>query len=270
MSKTDKSELEALIRCTEKKSDRTKTVNAGFIPAQVYGKGFKNLSVAVDPKKFTKIVTGSAGRNVIISLHVSEGDKVRTVPVLTHVIQRDPMSDRIIHVDFMHVEMKKELKTKVKLELVGIPAGVKDDGGILVHGLREVEVKCLPTAIPEKFQIDVSSLKIGDTLHVSDLKAMEGVEIISSKEETLAHISPPAKEEEIAPAAPVSAAEVPSEKGAPVLGEVAPAEGGKKEEKKAPAAAPGAAPAKGTAPAAPAVAPAKGAAPAAPAKPEKK
>ena len=268
MAKTDKTDLEASLRGNEKKSDKTALRNSGLIPAVIYGKGFKNLIVSVDPKKLNKLITGSLGRNIIISLNIAEGDKVKTVPVLTHVIQRDPMSDRIIHVDFMHVEMKKELKTKVKLELVGVATGVKDDGGILVPGLREIEVKCLPTAIPEKFTIDVSAMKINDTLHVSDLKAMEGVEIISPKEETLVHISPPAKEEELAPAAPISAAEVPSEKGAPVAVEVPAAEGGKKEEKKAPAAAPGAAPAKGAAPAQ--AAPAKGAAPAAPAKPEKK
>jgi large subunit ribosomal protein L25 len=269
-----KAELDAKLREAIKGSEKTALKEAGFIPAVVYGKGFKNVSVAVDAKKLGKLISGEAGRNVIISLALHEGEKVRTIPVLTHEIERDIFSDRIKHVDFLHVEMKKEIKAKIKLELKGISVGVKEYGGIMVHGLREIEVKCLPTDIPDKFELDVTALKIGDTLHVSDIAVKAGVEIITPATETLVHISQPVKEEELlAPAAAVSAADIPSEKGAAFPTEVAAAPAGKpgaEAKKGEKAAATGQAPAagaKGTSPAAPA----KGAAPAAPtAKPEKK
>ena len=127
--------------------------------------------------------------------------------------------------------MEEEIKTKVPIELIGEAVGVKEHEGIMVHGLREVEVKCLPGEIPGKFEVDVSSMKINDALHISDLKAPKGVEILSSLEETVVYISPPTKEEELAPVEEVPAAEVPSEMGA--APEEVPAASEKAAEKKA-------------------------------------
>ena len=274
----EKAELEAKLR-GKIGSEIGAIRNSGMAPAIVYGKGIKNLMVSIELKKLEKTIGGEAGRNIIISLKVAEGDKVKTIPVLTQDIQRDPLTSRIIHVDFLRVDMEKKIKTRVPLELVGISIGVKEEEGILIHGLREVEVKCLPTDIPDKLTIDVSPLKIGDSLHVSDIKASKDIEIVSAGTETIVHISAPAKEEELAPAPTISAAEVPSEKGAPALAvEGAPAEG-KKAEKGAPGAGPSAAaPGKAAAPAATGkaaapAAPGKAPAPAAPAsgkQPEKK
>ncbi len=229
----EKAELEAKLRQGSKKSDRTLLKTTGQVPAIVYGKGIENSKISIDLKKLRKIIGGEAGRNVIISLKISDEGKSKAIPVLTHNIQRYALTGEIIHVDFLRIDMEKEVKTKVHIELVGEPIGVREHDGILIHGFREVEVKCLPADIPDKFEIDVSSLKIGDTFHVSDLKAKKGVEILSSMEETIVYISPPAKEEEIAPPPEVVAAEVPSEMGAPPEG-VPPPEEKKAEEEKAP------------------------------------
>ncbi len=95
--------------------------------------------------------------------------------------------------------MDEAIKTKVPVELIGLPIGVKDGGGVLVHGLREIEVKCLPGDIPDKFEIEVSALEINNSLHVSDLKISKKIEVLVPLEEMVANVSPPTKEEEVAP-----------------------------------------------------------------------
>jgi len=221
-----KADLEVKARENLNKPTAKQLRAKGSVPAIIYGVGIKNIPVIVDPKKLEKIIGGEAGRNVIISLKVDDGAKHKAIPVLMHDLQRDIFTDCITHVDFLRIDMEKEIKAKVHVEITGISIGVKEHEGILVAGLREVEVKCLPTDIPNKFVVDVTPLDVNGTLHVSDLRVPEGVEILSSPDETLAHISPPAKEEELAPAPEIAAADVPSEKGAP--GEEVPVEGEKK------------------------------------------
>ncbi len=236
-----KVELEAKKR--EQLGKQLKKLKAqDLIPAVVYGKKIKSLPIFIDRKNFIKeILRSEAGMNAIITLKIAD-EKGKGLAVLTHEVQRDALTDNIIHVDFRHISMDEAIKTKVKVELTGIPIGVKDDGGVLIHGLREIEVKCLPGDIPDKFEIDVSELKINDSLHVSDLKQISKVEILTNPSEMVANCSPPTKEE--VEAAPLP---TPEEAAAAAAGaEVA-------EEEVKEKSAPGAAPAK----AAPGAAPAK-------------
>jgi large subunit ribosomal protein L25 len=141
----------------------------GLVPAVVYGKKIKALALAIDSKSFVKqILRSEAGRNAIVTLKVT-GGKAKDIAVLTQEVQLNPLTDEILHIDFRHIVMDEAIRTKVRVELTGTPAGVKETGGVLVHGLREVEVECLPGNIPDKFVIDVSALNINDSLHVSDL-----------------------------------------------------------------------------------------------------
>jgi len=203
----------------------------------------------VDGKKFKKLISQKAGKNVIINLKID----TKSLPVLAHDIQINAINDKILHIDFYQVNMKEEIKTRVPVVLKGESQGVKLDGGILVHGIRDVEIKCLPNNIPDKFEIDVTPLKIGNSLHVSDLKLAKDITVLTLPTEILVSISAPSKEEEVV--APITAPEVTGQT-VPVAGAV-PA---------APGAAPAAAPAKGAAaPAKGAPAPATAAAPAKPA-----
>ena len=258
----EKVELEAKKR---EKVGTTRSRNSritGLIPAVVYGKGMESIAIEIDHKKFLKIISSKAGRNVIITLNISSDGKSQSVPVLTHDIQINHINDSIIHVDFYKVKMEEEIKTKIPVVLTGESIGVKLDGGILVHGLREIEIKCLPANIPNQFVIDISILKIGNSLHVSDLKIGKEVTVVTLPTEILVTIAAPSKEEEVA--APIVAPEVtgqavpaaaapgaPGAPAAPAGKEAAPAKG--KE----------AAPAKGkeAAPAAKEAAPSKAAAP---------
>lgn len=180
---------------------KAKKVRAqGLVPAVVYGRKFKAASVSVGLKEFDKkVLQSGSGLNLIFTLKLAEDGKDKSVPVITYGIQRNPLTDEIIHLDFKHVVMDEAIKTKIPVELVGLPMGVKEGEGVLVHGLREVEVKCLPGDIPDKFEIDVSTLEINQSLHVSDLKASKKVEILAPLEDMVAVVSPPTKEEEVVP-----------------------------------------------------------------------
>ncbi|MEA3493198.1 MAG: 50S ribosomal protein L25 [Candidatus Margulisiibacteriota bacterium] len=214
----------------------------GLIPAVVYGRKFKAMAISVDNKEFIKkIIKSEAGHNLIFTLKISDDGVKKDIPVITHSVQQNPMTDDIIHLDFMHVVMDEAIKTEVPVELLGVPIGVKEDGGVLVHGLREIEVKCLPGDIPDKYELDVTVLKVNDSLHVSDIKLSNKIEILTSEGEMLASVSSPTKEEEEAPppATPEEAVAATAE------GEDAVADEQVKEK-----AAPGAAPAKAEKPAA--------------------
>ena len=232
----EKIELEAKKRETAGK-DLKKSRQAGLIPAVVYGKKIKPLSIAVDRKLFIKnILRSEAGMNAIVTLKVA-GEKQKEIAALTHAIQRNPLTDEIIHIDFRHIVMDEAIKTRVRVELTGTPIGVKESGGVLVHGLREVEVECLPTDIPDNFTIDVAGLAINDSLHVSDLPKIAKVKILTNPTEMIANCSPPTKEEEVA--APVPTPEEVAAAGA--AGETAKEVADEQVKEKA---APGAAPVK--------------------------
>ncbi len=188
--------LEASIRSEKSK----KVLNRGFIPGVVYGQGMEPISVEVDKKKFSSLFSKGGNKNALISLVVKDAKGSQTIPVLAHDLQTDFMTDQLMHVDFLKINMQEEIKTKVAIEFVGEPEGVKLEGGILVHSLRQLEVKCLPGNIPDKITVDVSSLKIGESIHVSGILAPEGVTIITPKDEPVAIVSAPT-EEEAAPAA---------------------------------------------------------------------
>jgi len=198
--------MEKIILEAEKREELGKRVSKlrkqGLIPAIVYGRKISPLPIAIDKKTFIKnVLSTEAGMNAIVALKV-KGESKKELSVLTHQVERDPLSGEILHVDFRHIVMDEAIRTKVPIELVGVAEGVKDGGGVLVHGLREVEVECLPADIPDKFEVDVSSLKIGDSLHVSDIPMVAKVKILSNPTEMIANCSPPTKEEVVAPAVP--------------------------------------------------------------------
>ncbi|MDI6731494.1 MAG: 50S ribosomal protein L25 [Candidatus Margulisbacteria bacterium] len=215
-----------------KQSDKVR--RSGFIPAVVYGSKFSATPVAVDAQEFTKkILRSESGTNLIFNLVIENGKNAQTVPVITYALQRNPVTDDIIHIDFKHIVMDEKIKAKIPVELVGIPIGVKDENGVLVHGLREIEIRCFPGDLPDKYTVDASNLKINDSLQVSDLPVSNKIEIISSQNELIASVTLPTKEEEVAAPAPVL---TPEEAAAAEAGAAAAEESVK--EKAAPGAAP--------------------------------
>ena len=178
---------------------------AGRIPAIYYGRGEQPISLTVNAKEVETLIHGSAGANVIVDLMVA-GAAAADRKALIREIQRDPVQGNILHLDLQHISLTEKITVEVPIELIGIPTGVKDGGGILEHVLREVEVECLPTDIPAHLEADVTMLNIGDSLHVSDLKA-ERVTILTEADRPIATVVPPTILEEAAPAPEEAAAE---------------------------------------------------------------
>ena len=178
---------------------------AGRIPAIYYGRGEHPIALTVNAKEVETLIHGAATANVIVDLTVA-GAAAADRKALIREIQRDPVQGNILHLDLQHISLTEKITVEVPIELIGIPTGVKDGGGILEHVLRVVEVECLPTDIPAHLEADVTMLNIGDSLHVSDLKA-ERVTILTEADRPIATVVPPTILEEAAPATEEAAAE---------------------------------------------------------------
>jgi large subunit ribosomal protein L25 len=165
---------------------------AGRIPAVVYGREAETKALSVDPSALQRLLQRSgAGMNTLIELSVE--DTSRTV--LVKELQRDPVRGRPLHVDFYLIELDQTVEVSVPIHLVGRPQGV-EEGGILDHPLREIELECLPQAIPESVDVDVSALDIGDSIHVRDLALPEGVSVQTDENLAVASVVAPAVVEE--------------------------------------------------------------------------
>lgn len=152
----------------------------GMIPANVYKGGKAATSLTVSNVVLKEILHTKAGENALITLKISEADvSLKDRTVLIKEIQRHPVSDNILHVDFNEISLTEMLKVNVPLVAKGEAIGVKIDGGILEHVLRELTVECLPTAIPEKIEISVTDLKIGGHILVKDISVPEGVKVLN-------------------------------------------------------------------------------------------
>ena len=205
--------IEARKRTGTGKEKAKKLRKKGLIPAVVYGPGDEPLPLEINAQSLNTILREGKGENVIITLNIDGGQNDKKV--LIREIQHDPVLGDILHVDFQHVLLTKKITVKVPVHLVGIPIGVSKDGGILQYVLRELEVECLPTDIPEKVEFDVSNLKIGDSIHVKDAK-LEKATILSDAEGSIVTVVPPTifKEEVVPAAAEVTEPEVITEKKA--------------------------------------------------------
>lgn len=153
----------------------------GLIPANVYKHGGQAVNLQISNDDLEEILHTKAGENVIITLKISGAD-AKDKTVLIKEIQREPIKDGILHVDFNEISLTEALAVNVPLTSRGEPVGVKVDGGILEHIMRELHIECLPSAIPEKIEIDVSELKIGDAVFVKNIKVPEGVKVLNDPE----------------------------------------------------------------------------------------
>lgn len=168
----------------------------GLIPAVLYGPHTENIPLLVCTKELQKALSTEAGENVIIDLRITHEGKETIRTVIPKEKQVHPTRRGILHVDFCHISLREKLTATVPIEIIGQSPGVKK-GGILEHGLWEVEVRCLPADIPEHIQIDVSGLEIGDVVYLKDLVSPEGVEILGDKGQAVLVIAAPKVEKEI-------------------------------------------------------------------------
>jgi large subunit ribosomal protein L25 len=165
----------------------------GRIPAVLYGARKDALAVSVDPKLISRILTSETGHNTIFDLQVG---KEKTKAMIVDW-QYEPIKGRLMHIDLKRIAMDERLRVKVPIMLLGEPAGVKQQGGILEQITREVELECLPSDIPSHIDVDVSGLVFGQVLRVSDLPHGGKVKFLSDENQPVAHIT--AVKEEVAP-----------------------------------------------------------------------
>ena len=190
---TEQNTLEAKPRTPGTKNDARRVRKDGKVPGVVYGAGKPTLSVSVDPRQVSRILHSETGYNTVFDLAV-DGERTKAMIVDW---QYEPIKGSLLHIDVKRIAMDQKLRVNVPIELVGEPAGVKQQGGILEQIVREVEVECLPADIPNAIELNVSELVFGMVLRVSDLPKNEKVKFVTDPEQPVAHIIS-IKEEEVA------------------------------------------------------------------------
>ncbi len=203
----------------------------GLIPAVSYGKKGEPSHLAVDPGLLMAAIATPRKFNTLLTLKVEGSEKF----VLFKDYQVDPVTRRLLHADFLEVSLDVPVKVGVPVSIVGKAIGTTE-GGILSVSAHEIVVQALPTKIPEKIEVDVTPLKIGASLHISELKAPEGCSFKYSTDYVVAFVAIPEKEEVVATAAVVADAAAPAAGAAAPAAGAAPAAAGK-DAKAAPAAA---------------------------------
>src|SRR5881398_403358 len=196
----DKSLLEAQPRDPGTKNDARRVRRQGKIPAVVYGAGKQAMPVSVDPRQVSRILHSETGHNTVFDL---AGDGERTKAMIVDW-QYEPIKGALLHIDLKRIAMDQKLTVNVPIVLKGEAAGVKQQGGILEQVLRELEVECLPSDIPNSIEADVTELVFGRVLRVADLPHSEKLRFLTDADQTVAHITA-VKEEEV-PAPEVAAA----------------------------------------------------------------
>jgi large subunit ribosomal protein L25 len=164
---------------------------AGKIPAVIYGRGRDPEALMVPSVEAEKLIQQAGGGSTLVELSV-DGKPIRT---LIREVQRHPTRKNVTHLDFMEVHAGEKLKLAVPLLLVGSPDGVRNAGGVLEQFLREIDIEVLPRNIPERIELDVTDLKVGHSLHVSDL-SVENAELLVEADTTVCAVVPPRVEEE--------------------------------------------------------------------------
>src|SRR5829696_9739326 len=167
------------------KNDARRTRREGMVPITVYGGGAETVAAVAPLRDLAAILRSEAGRNTIFTIDV---DGAGTSEVMFHDRQVDPIKGRLIHADLTRLVKGQKIEVTVPLHLVGEPIGVKEKQGVLEQIIREIDIRCEPRDIPDTLEVDVTNLDVHDTLHVSDIKVAEGVEILTDGEIVIATV----------------------------------------------------------------------------------
>ena len=167
----------------------------GLIPAIFYGPRSQTIPLVIDSRELAKALQTEAGENVLIDLDIRKGAQSDRKVVMLKDIQIDPLQRKTLHTDFYEVAMDEMVIVEIPVHLMGKPEGTKM-GGILEQVRRAIQIQCFPGDIPKSIDIDVSPLKIGDSIHIQDIK-VEKAKIISDTNFTIATVVPPVVEEKV-------------------------------------------------------------------------
>jgi len=191
--------LKAYPRTQTRRGGVKKLRDTGRVPAVIYGRQAKPQNLEISAKEIGDLIHHSASENVLVDLSVENDARAKRL-ALVQEVQHHPLDGKVLHVDFHEVAENEKVIVQVPVETVGEAAGVKTGGGVLEHILFKLKVRCLPKDLPEQIVIDVSHLELGKAVHLGEIKAPAGVEIIGDKHIPVVAVALPRAEEEVAPA----------------------------------------------------------------------
>ncbi len=164
----------------------------GFIPCIIYKSG-QSAPIQIASKEILPFMNIAIREKLFVTLKFNEGEK----QAILQDYQVDPITGKLLHVDFMEVSATEKIRVTVPVVLMGEPIGVRQDKGVLQHGISEIEIEAIPEKIPGHIEVDVSQLEVGDAIHVRDIKFEEGIKVLSEPDEVIATVTVEAEEAEI-------------------------------------------------------------------------
>src|SRR4051812_17118695 len=185
--------LSAYPRTLARHGGAKKLRDAGRVPGVIYGGKSKPQNVELKSKDLANLIKHSVSENILLDLSI-EGDAKQTRLALLKEVQHHPLKAQILHVDLHEVAADEKVTVMVPVETVGEAAGVKTGGGVLEHVLFKIRVRALPKDLPEVIEVDVSHLEIGQTIHLGDIKAPPGVEVLGDKKVSVISVAEPITE----------------------------------------------------------------------------
>ena len=192
--------LTAFPRTANGRGGVKKLRETGRVPAVIYGRLLKEpQSLEVVAKELKNLIHHSASENLLVDLAVKDDARPKRL-ALVQEIQHHPLNGQLLHVDFHEVAENEKVTIMVPVETTGEAEGVKADGGVLEHVLHRVKVRALPKDLPETLVLDVSALKIGQAIHIGDIKPPAGVEVMGDKHISVVAVAAPITEEQEAAA----------------------------------------------------------------------
>lgn len=197
--------LNASLRAETRRNANKHLRTSGRVPAVIYGRATQPQCLDLDAKELNDVIHHGASENILVDLSVKDDPKAKRL-ALVQEVQHHPLSGKVLHVDFHEVSENEKVTIFVPVETAGEAAGVKVGGGVLEHVLFKLKVRALPKDLPEQIVLDVSALELGRSIHVGDVQAPAGVEVLGHKESVVVSCAMPRTEEEAAPVAAEGAA----------------------------------------------------------------
>ena len=181
--------LKSTVRETGRKAHRAAVRATGSVPAVIYGNSQDALAIAINEKVIEKLLHTEGGMHAVVQLDFENAPEHNS-PALMKAVQRHPIKDNLLHVDFLRIRLDQRIQTQVVIVLTGRAKGVVE-GGVIDHQIREVDIECLALEVPEHIEVDITNLGLGESVHVSDLQVAEGVTILTDADLAIASIHTP-------------------------------------------------------------------------------
>ena len=174
--------LKATLRDDKGSPESRRLRSEGLLPAVVYGQGMESTSVYIDAREFRNALKTEAGSNIILNIELGEKDKVTA---LARQIQRHPYKDEFVHVDLIKVDLTQTVEAEVQINYLGIPIGVKEEGGLVQTINNTLRISALPTNIPTSLDIEIAHLNVGENVIATDIELPEGVTLANEDDDSV-------------------------------------------------------------------------------------